>query len=273
VSQTPTWRPSDEAREPLRRTFDSTAEQYDAARPDYPQELFDDLVAFAQLEPGARLLEIGCATGKATRPLLARGFRVVCVELGAELAARARQNLAGLAAEIHVAPFETWEGEPEAFDLVYAATAWHWVDPALRYRKAHGLLRPGGHLAFWTALHAFPAGFDPFFTEIQEVYDAIGESYDEAWPPPPPDEMPDASEEIEASGLFEEIRVRQYVWEGIYSADEYIALLETFSGHISMDLSKREQLYREIRARIGGRTSQQVRRHWYATLHVARRKP
>ncbi len=82
-----------------------------------------------------------------------------------------------------------------------------------------------------------------------------------------------AAEEIEASGLFEEIRVRQYVWEGIYSADEYIALLETFSGHISMDLSKREQLYREIRARIGGRTSQQVRRHWYATLHVARRKP
>ena len=57
--------------------FDAAAERYDEARPDYPDELFDDLVALARIEPGARLLEIGCATGKATRPLLARGFRVV----------------------------------------------------------------------------------------------------------------------------------------------------------------------------------------------------
>jgi spermidine synthase len=42
------------------------------------------------------------------------------------------------------------------------------------FRAAHRLLRPEGHLAFWSALHAFPADFDPFFSEIQEVYDAIG---------------------------------------------------------------------------------------------------
>jgi SAM-dependent methyltransferase len=95
-----------ETREPLRRTFDTAADLYEAARPSYPEELFDDLVALAELEPGARLLEIGCATGKATRPLLERGFSVVCVEMGAQLAERARDNLAGLPVEIHVAPFE-----------------------------------------------------------------------------------------------------------------------------------------------------------------------
>ena len=220
------------------------------------------------------MLEIGCATGKATRALLQRGFSVVCVELGAGLAERARQNLAGLPVEIHVEPFETWEGDAGTFDLVYAATAWHWVDPAVRYAKAHGLLRSGGHLAFWSALHAFPSGFDPFFTEIQEVYDAIGESYDgEKWPPPPPEEIADAAHEIEASGLFEDIRLRRYVWERSYTADEYIALLETFSGHITMDAARRERLYREIRERIGSRPEQRVRRHWYAILHVAGRKP
>jgi SAM-dependent methyltransferase len=273
VSQTPTWRPSDESREPLRRTFDSAAELYDAARPEYPDELFDDLIELSRLEPGDRLLEIGCATGKATRALLARGFPVVCVELGAGLAERGRRNLAGLPVEIHVEPFETWRGEAETFDLVYAATAWHWVDPAIRYRKAHRLLRPEGHLAFWSALHAFPSGFDPFFTDIQEVYDAIGESYDtEVWPPPPPEQIADASEEIEASGLFADARVRRYVWERSYTAAEYIALLETFSGHITMDAAKRERLYRKIRERIDSRPEQRVRRHWYAILHVARRK-
>jgi SAM-dependent methyltransferase len=260
-----------ETREPLRRTFDSAAELYEAARPSYPEALVDDLVELAKLEPGDRLLEIGCATGKATRPLLERGFSIVCVELGAQLAERARRNLAGFPVEVHVSPFEAWQGEPEAFDLVYAATAWHWLDPALRYRKAHELLRPGGHLAFWIALHAFPADFDPFFTEIQQVYDAIGESTGGGWPPPPPDEVPDQAVEIEASGLFEDVQGRRHVWENSYTVDEYLALLGTFSGHIAMEAAKREHLYAEIRQRIGKRPDPRVRRHWYAILHVARR--
>jgi hypothetical protein len=36
-----------ETREPLRRTFDTAADLYEAARPSYPEELFDDLVALA----------------------------------------------------------------------------------------------------------------------------------------------------------------------------------------------------------------------------------
>jgi SAM-dependent methyltransferase len=262
--------PSRETREQLARTFDSAAGDYDRARPAYPEELFDDLVELAGLEPGSsRLLEIGCATGKATRPLLERGFSIVCVEMGPQLAERARRNLAGFPFEIHVDPFEEWECQPEAFDLVYAATAWHWLAPT-RYRKAHALLRPDGHLAFWSAFHAFPAGYDEFFAEIQEVYDAIGEGKRGEWPPPAPEQIPDEVSEIEATGLFEGVQVRRYVWETQYTADEYIALLDTFSGHIAMDAAKREHLDREIRRRITSRPGQRVRRDWYSILHVAR---
>jgi SAM-dependent methyltransferase len=259
--------------ERLRRTFDSAADLYDIARPQYPAQLFDDLVELAELKPGDRLLEIGCATGKATRPLLERGFSVVCVELGAQLAEHARRNLASFAAEIHIAPFETWDSKGETFDLVYGATAWHWADPTIRYRRAHQLLRRAGHLAFWSAAHAFPEGFDPFFREIQEVYEAIGEGHPGEWPPPRPDEVKDDSAEIEASGFFKDIKVRRYVWETSYASDEYIALLNTFSGHIAMEPAKREYLYAEIRRRIGQRTDPRVRRHWSAILHVARRTP
>lgn len=261
-----------EMRSGLRTTFESAADSYDAARPSYPKQLFDDLVELAELEPRARLLEIGCGTGKATRPLLERGFSVVCIELGAQLAERARANLAGMPVEIHVAPFEVWENQHEQFDLVYAATAWHWIDPAIRYRKAYELLQPTGHLAFWSAQHAFPADYDPFFAEIQEIYDAIGESRPGEWPPPPPDRIPDDVAAIEATGLFEGIHVRRYVWETPYSPEQYIALLDTFSGHIAMERPKRERLYGEIRQRIGRRTPPSVRRHWIAILHVARRK-
>lgn len=255
----------------LRETFDSAAQTYDAARPAYPAELFDDLVSLAALEPGDRLLEIGCATGKATRPMLERGFRVVCVEIGAQLAERARINLAGQAAEVHAAPFEEWTGPSASFDLVYAATAWHWVEPSRRYQATHRLLRAGGHLAFWNAQHAFPADFDPFFAEIQKVYDEIGESSPGEWPPLLPGETPDEVVEIEASGHFADVVTRRYLWEVEYTANEYIALLNTFSGHIAMDPAKRDYLYGEIRWRIDRRPGGAVRRHWASILHIATR--
>ncbi len=260
-----------DAQESLRLTFDTAATLYEAARPTYPEKLFDDLIDLTEIQPSDRLLEIGCATGKATRSFLQRDFSVVCVELGTQLAEQARRNLTGLPVEIHVAPFETWKADAESFDLIYAATAWHWIAPEIRYRKVHRLLRPDGHLAFWSARHAFPAGFDPFFAEIQEVYDAIGEGNPGEWPPPPPDQAPDDADEIKASGLFEDVQVRRYVWETNYTADEYIALLDTFSGHIAMEETKRKRLYREIRERITRRRDPRLRRHWYAILHVARR--
>src|SRR5262249_53379846 len=92
------------------------------------------------------------------------------------------------------------------------------------------------------------------------------------WPPPLPEDVPDDAGEIVATGLFEDVRVRRYLWETLYTADEYIALLDTFSGHITMEPAGRERLYREIRARIGARPDQRVRRHWHAILHVASRK-
>lgn len=251
-------------------TFNAVAADYETARPDYPVELFDDLVRLAKLEPGDRLLEVGCGSGKATVPLLRRGFSVVCVELGPDLAAHARRKFDGLPAEVHSAEFETWDGQLGHFDLVYAAMAWHWLDPQLRYRKAHQQLRPGGHLAFWAAMHAYPAGFDPFFTEIQAVYDAIGEGSHEPWPPPRPEEMYDFTPEIEATGLFAGVGIRRYLWDAWYTAEEYIALISTFSGHIAMEPAKRERLFAEIGRRIAARPEPRVRRHWCSVLHVAR---
>lgn len=240
--------------------FDGVADRYDAARPEYPGELFDDLVALASLEPGDRLLEVGCATGKATRPLLGRGFSIACVEPGPSLAACAR----ALGLDVHNVRFEDFETD-ERFDLVFAATAWHWLEPGVRYRRAHALLRPGAHLAFWGAFHALPPGFDPFFTEIQAVYDEIGESHPDGWPPPEPE---DDRAEIEASGLFGDVQVRRYLWELQYTADEYVALLDTFSGHIEMTDGQRTRLYGAIRELLAGR---RVRRHWESILHVASR--
>jgi len=266
---------AEETREFLRATFDARAELYDSARPEYPAALFDALIETTGIRPGDHLLEIGCATGKATGPLARRGFRITCVELGHALAAVARKRLAAFPqVEVLEGAFESWEprAQDDSFALVFAATSWHWIDPAVRYQRAHALLRRGGHLAFWSALHVFPMGGDPFFRELQDVYDEINEGLPPGAVWPRPGELAEQTADIEASGLFDVIHVRHFDWERVYDAEGYIELLNTFSGHLTMADRQRERLYGEIRRRLGERPGATLRRHWGAVLHVARRR-
>jgi SAM-dependent methyltransferase len=227
----------------------------------------------AEIRAGDRLLEVGCATGKATIPLARRGFRIACIEIGPDLVTAARRNLIQFpGVEIIEGAFETSAAlVGDQFDLVYAATAWHWIDPATRYQRAWELLRPGGHLAFWSATHVVPDCGDSFFFEIQGVYEEIGEGLPEDATWPRPGELPDDRVEIEGSGFFEDVVVHNFDWEISYNAEEYIALLDTFSGHIAMEASKRDHLYTEIRRRLAQRSDGRLRRHWGAVLQVARR--
>lgn len=268
-------------REQRRTTFDAIAGHYLQARPDYPDALYDELTRLADLRPDDRLLEIGCGPGKATIPLARRGFAITCVELGADLAAQARLNLAEFSAvEVINADFESWSEQSLAagtargsFSLVYAATAWHWVDPAVRYRRAWELLRAGGQLAFWGAWHVLPADGDPIFAELQKVYDELGESDRPGERPPLPEDLASQEGEIEHSGLFTEIRLRRFDWEIKYTAEEYISLLKTFSNHIAMPAASRERLFNAVRDGVADRPDGRLRRHWGAVLHVARRLP
>ncbi|MGH3146129.1 MAG: class I SAM-dependent methyltransferase, partial [Rubrobacter sp.] len=87
-------------------------------RPGYPEDLFDDVVSLSGIAPGGRILEIGCGTGQATIPFARRGYRILSVELGENLAAVARRNLAAYPrAEVRTADFEELPLKAGAFDL------------------------------------------------------------------------------------------------------------------------------------------------------------
>lgn len=254
-------------RNALKRTFDTVAEVYDRARPSYPRDLFDDLFTLAGLGESPHVLEVGCGSGQATVALAERGCRLTCVELGENLATLARKHLAEYPnVSIHCSDFESWESS-DLFDLVFAATCWHWIDPEVKFVKAARHLKPGGSLAIVSSDHAYPEGFDPFFTEVQPYYDAIGASYKE-WPPPGPEEPPFVGEFI-ASGLFMNIVVKQYLWSIEYTADQYIDLLSTHSDHITMQEDKREFLFQGIRRILEKRPGGKLTKHHLNTLHLA----
>ncbi len=212
-------------REHLRTTFGEDAERYDRIRPDYPPALFTDLA------PGPRVLEIGPGTGQATRPLARAGCTVTAVELSPAMAAVATRNLADLPdVEVVVSAFEDWPLPAEPFDLVLSATAFHWIDPAVRMAKSADALRPGGRLAV-IATHHVLGGTVPFFVDVQRCY----ERFD---PTTPPDlrqqaaaEIPADSAEFDESGRFGPVTFHDYEWDRTYTTDEYIDLLLTYSNH------------------------------------------
>ena len=269
--------PSDYGRKPeaerhqLRVTFDDVPELYDRARPLYPEQLFEDLRDLSGLPKHGRILEIGPGTGQATLPLAQAGYEIVGLELGEQLAAFARAKLSPFKnVAIITTPFESWDaGDDEKFDAVVAFTAFHWIDPALRFKRPAELLNPNGSLAVVTTQHVAPGGSDQFWSEVQEDYDAVDPS-DDSRPPPQPEDVRDLSREIDESGYFKNIATRRYLWDVTYSADEYIAVLDTYSGHRSLEGSKREDLNERIRKRIEVRPDATVTKTYLATLNVAR---
>lgn len=256
-------------------------ELYERARPSYPSKVFEDLVVLADLPVGARIVEIGCGTGQATVPLAQRGYAITCVELGEQLAAVARRNVAGFpSVDVINTNFETWQAERSEFDAVVAFSAFHWIAPGLRYRKSAGLLREGGKLAIVSVAHVLPGDGDPFFVDVQEDYEAVvpddPNTRAGAGGPPQPDAVADRSDEIlggeiETSGRFCNVTSRRYLRDLVYTADEYIAVLNTYSGHRALDDDTRERLLTRIHRRIEGRPERKVRKTYLAMLYVAER--
>jgi len=259
----------------LRGTFNQAAALYDQARPGYPDALFDDVVALSGIPGGGRILEVGCGTGQATVPFARRGYRILAVELGADLAAVARRKLAAYSqTEVLVGSFEDWPVEAGSFDLLISATAFHWVDPAIRYRKAALALKPGGAIALFWNHHVWNEASGSFFDEVQEFYLRAGEAKAREYQglPLPHDLPTTVRDEIDATSLFGEVTIRWYLWNQEYDAVSYINVLNTYSNHRDLPDDKREQLFRDISEVIGTHYGGRIVKGYSTQLYVAKRK-
>jgi SAM-dependent methyltransferase len=257
-----------------RRLFNDVASLYDQARPEYPEILVDDLVNLTGLTPDSRVLEIGCGTGQLTVALAERGLSILAVELGANLAEYARQKLVEFpGVTVVVADFDNWHLPATPFDLVIAATSFHWLNPATRVDKAAGALRPGTTLALVETHWSAGSGRDRFFVESQVCYERWDPHHDPGFEPCTPDILPTRNEELERSEQFEGIHFKQYISEQHYDAASYIELLGTFSDILSMEENARSGFLQCIAHLIDSRFDGCIaRKHLYRMWLAGTRK-
>ncbi len=238
------------ARVTQRFTFDRVAGTYDAIRPGYPAELFDGIAAFADLQPGDRLLEIGCGSGQATAGLAAWGLPLLALDPGVDLLALARRNLA---AASHVgfqqATFEAWPPEPDAYRLVASAQAIHWVAPELRFAKAAAVLSPGGTLAVWGNVPVdAPAEVKAAIAAAYQAHapELLGLTAPETW------YLADGpvGEQIAQTPGFGPVEHRSYAWAVSFDGAGYRELMQTKSYHQVLPPERRAALFSAIQSEI-----------------------
>jgi SAM-dependent methyltransferase len=271
--------------------FDRVAEDYDRHRPTYPDVLVDR--ACEGIGRGAAVLEIGCGTGQLTRSLLARGLRVTAVEPGRQLIARARERCDGAGDVRFVnARLEDASLGCAQYSAVLSASAIHWVDPDVSWRKAADALVDGGSLALVSyfglddprsaddqqALRAAMTTIAPAFAAEWPTYrDLAGtlagvaarrENLSEVW-------AWLGSYEIArgyAADLFDDAQVVAVPTQLEHTAGELNALLGTMSFWAGLSPRQRDALTAESQA-FHQRIGRPIRSSTVACLVVARRLP
>ncbi|MEV5506069.1 class I SAM-dependent methyltransferase [Streptomyces orinoci] len=234
-----------------RKVFGEVAEQYESARPGYPEQLVDDVLEFAGPQ-GRDALEVGAGTGKATLAFAARGVRLTCVEPDPRMAAVLERKTAGLGGVTVVAgEFESWPRPARRrFGLLLSAQAWHWVDPVLRWELAKAALVPGGAVAlFWNDWYLSE---DALREEVIEAHlRQLGELPDHSILDARPREsvMGDYDwvwEELRADRGFAGLTHRRYVTEHVRSTAGTVDLLTSLSFYRRLPPDTRAALLAEV---------------------------
>ena len=240
-----------------RLVFGEVAATYDRVRPGYPDVLIDRVIVFARAGVSAddsrplKVLDVGAGTGKATFAFAVRGHQVVALEPSAEMAGVLRGRAEAEQREIVIVEdeFERWRPDQPA-DLVVAAQAWHWLDPASRLDLVHAALVPGGTLALLVNTPREEGG--ELRPAIDEIYDRYATHFVHGvLPAKGPGSkgvgLDAPIEQIEADERFGPVTHDSQTWEQTRTCDEYLDLLSTQSDHRMLAPVVLEALLGELR--------------------------
>lgn len=235
-------------------TFDTVAETYDKFRPGYPDELYRAIFDYVDIGSASHAVEVGIAAGQATLPVLKTGCSVTAADPGENFSALCREKFGAYPGfSVRTGRFEEMTFDDEAYDLVYAASCFHWIPEEGGYRKVFSMLRGGGAFARF-ANHPYRDVNRPELTEeINSLYRKYYDAYHGRVSSAPKQYTAveaQARAELALKYGFTDVRSALFRRVRSFTADEYVSLLSTYSDHIVMDDAHRIPFFDGVREAI-----------------------
>ena len=207
----------------LEWTFDTVATRYEKLRPKYTDDLYKTLFNYISIDNSSNVVEVGIGGGQATLPILERGCTLTAVEYGenfSKLCEKKFENYKNFS--VITEKFENTSFADFQYDLVYSASAFHWIPENIGYPKVYAMLKSGGAFA------RFANHPNREYSEEQAVQRAqIAKKYG-----------------------FVDIKHAMFYRTRTFSAKEYVELLGTYSDHIAIKEKIRMEFFSKIEETI-----------------------
>lgn len=238
----------------LEWTFDTVASTYEKLRPGYVEELYRTIFSYIPIDEHSNVVEVGSGGGQATTPILETGCRLIAVEQGehfSELLKNKFKEYPGFS--VITDKFENTEFAENAFDLVFSASAFHWIPEKVGYEKVVSILKPGGAFARF-ANHPYRDKGNPALSkEIDGIYDEYYYTFHNKERQVLKEYTEEQAKEramIASKYGFTDIQYALFQRERIFSAEDYVKLLGTYSDHIAMEETIRNKFFEKIKVAI-----------------------
>lgn len=220
----------------FRKIFDTIPEQFDRYRPRYSKELFEALIAYADIGPGKDVLELGPGTGQATEPILDTCCNYHAIELGEHLYEMMLRKYGGRANfSIVNDDFITHDFGDRKFDLIYSAATIQWIPEDIAFAKTFELLRPGGTLAMMLTIGDYKVTNAALYDEIQKVYTAY-------FHPEQPYRQRFTYANAPKYG-YVDFEKREFFGRREMTADEYVAFCGTHCDHMTISEPEKSKFF------------------------------
>ncbi|MBR6573737.1 MAG: class I SAM-dependent methyltransferase [Clostridia bacterium] len=234
----------------LEWTFDTVAPVYEKLRPGYVEELYRTLFEYIPIDESSKVVEVGSGGGQATLPILKTGCELIAVEYGEQFSELLKEKFQGYHNfSVITGKFEDTAFEEGAFDLVFSASAFHWVPEKIGYEKVFSMLKSGGAFARF-ANHPYRDKGNPALSkEIDELYDEYYYKFHNKKRQVLTEYSEEQAQEramIACQYGFTDIQYALFHRERVFSGKEYIQLLGTYSDHIAMEETIRTEFFSKI---------------------------
>ena len=240
-------------RKELGATFDTKVSLYEKMRPGYVDDLYKAIFDYVKIDENSHVVEVGSGSGQATLPVLKTGCEVTAVEYGENFSELLKEKFKDYKFSVLTGKFEDVELEKDKYDLVFSATAFHWVPEEIGYPKVYSILKEGGAFARFANRPCISPDMPELVSKINVLYD---EYYNKHYGIKSgsrkqfTEEDAKSISEIPEKYGFKDIKSHLFYRERVFTAKEYTQLLGTYSDHIAIEEKIRNEFFSRIEEAI-----------------------